>query len=61
MFFLVSDEHCHLLTTVGDIIAYGQCTGLWVQRSGFKTCLSQCVLFLGRTLYSPHASLHPGV
>ena len=20
MFFLVSDEHCHLLTTVGDIL-----------------------------------------
>ena len=60
--FFVNDEHYHLLTTVGDILwLNGQCTGLWLQRSGFKTWLSQCVLFLGKKLCSPHASLHPGV
>ena len=32
-----------------------------VERSGCKTWLGHCVVFLDKTLYSPHASLHPGV
>ena len=37
------------------------CAGLWVERSGFKTRLGHFVMFLGKTLYSHHAPLHPGV
>ena len=42
----------------------GQCTGLQVKRPGYKTWLSQCVVFSGKTLYSHSASpppLPPGV
>ena len=35
-------------------------TGLWVKRSGISTWLGQCVVFLGKTLYSPSAYFHPG-
>ena len=35
--------------------------GLRVERSGFKTWLGQCVIFLGKTPYFHNASLHPGV
>ena len=37
----------------------GQCTGLQVKRSGYKTWLSQCVVFSGKTLYSHSASPPP--
>lgn len=39
----------------------GQCTGLQVNRSGYKTWLSQCVVFSGKTLYSHSTSPPPGV
>ena len=35
--------------------------GLQVERSGIKTWLGQCVIFLGKTPYFHNASLHPGV
>ena len=35
--------------------------GVWVTRSGLKTWSGQCVMFLGKTLYSHSASLHPGI
>ena len=35
--------------------------GVWVTRSGLKTLSGQCVTFLGKTLYSHSASLHPGI
>ena len=35
--------------------------GLQVERSGIKTWLGQCVIFLGKTPYFHNASLHSGV
>ena len=35
--------------------------GLQIKRSGFEPWLGHCVVFLGKTLYSHSASLHPGV
>ena len=35
--------------------------GLQVERSGIKTWLGQCVIFLGRPPYFHNASLHSGV
>ena len=35
--------------------------GLQAERSGIKTWLGQCVIFLGKTPYFHNASLHPGV
>ena len=40
---------------------YVQCPGLWVTRSGFKTWMGHCVVFLGKISYSHRASLNPGV
>ena len=40
---------------------YVQCPGLWVTRSGFKTWMGHCVVFLGKIFYSHRASLNPGV
>jgi len=35
---------------------------LWIEKSGFEPWpLGHCVVFLGMTLYSHSASLHPGV
>ena len=34
---------------------------LRIEQSGFKPWLGHCVVFLGKTLYSHSASLHPGV
>ena len=36
-----------------------QYTGIPVKRSGFNTWSRQCVLFMGKTLYSHSASLRP--
>lgn len=35
----------------------GQCTGLRVERPGFETWPGQCVVFLGKTIYSDSAPL----
>ena len=35
--------------------------GLQIERSGFEPWPGHCVVFLGKTLYSHSASLHPGV
>ena len=35
--------------------------GLQAKRSGIKTWLGQCVIFLGKTPYFHNASLHSGV
>ena len=35
--------------------------GLQVERSGIKTWLGQCAIFLGKTPYFHNASLHSGV
>ena len=35
--------------------------GLRILRSGFEPWPDHCVVFLGKTLYSHSASLHPGV
>lgn len=35
--------------------------GLQVERSGIKTWLGQCVIFLGKTPYFHNASLLPGI
>ena len=51
-FFLTFVEACWL---------HGQCTRLWIEWSGFKPWPGHCVVFLGKTLYSHSASLHPGV
>ena len=39
----------------------GLCAGLRIKRSGFETWPGHCVVFLGKTLCSHSASLHPGV
>ena len=39
----------------------GYCAGLRIERSGFEPWPGHCVVFLGKTLYSHSASLHPGV
>ena len=47
---------------VGDTVDKSpdsQYTGIPVKRSGFNTWSRQCVLFMGKTLYSHSASLHP--
>ena len=36
-------------------------SGLRIERSGFEPRPGHCVMFLGKTLYSHSASLHPGV
>ena len=36
-------------------------TGLRIERSGFEPWPGHCVVFLGKTLYSHTASLHPGI
>ena len=36
-------------------------TGSWIELSGFQPKPGNCVLFLGKTLYSYSAPLHPGV
>ena len=36
-------------------------TGLRIERSGFEPWPGDCVVFLGKTLYSHSASLHQGV
>ena len=47
---------------VGDTVDKSpdsQYTGIPVKRSGFNTWSRQCVLFMGKTLYSQSASLRP--
>ena len=39
----------------------GWCAGLRIERSVFEPWPGHCVVFLGKTLYSHGASLHPGV
>ena len=39
----------------------GRRGGLQIERSGFNPWLGHWVGFLGKTLYSQSASLHPGV
>ena len=40
---------------------YGECAGLWIERSGFEPWPGHCVVFMGKILYSHSAFLHPGV
>ena len=39
----------------------GKCAGLRIERTGFEPWPGHCVLFLGKTLYSHSACLHPVV
>ena len=45
---------------LNDNWPHGQCTHPQIKWSGFKPW-GYCVVFLGKTLYSHRASLHPGV
>ena len=52
----VSVINANLIKRVGGAVAR-----LRIQRPGFEPCRGHCVVFLGKTLYSHSASLHPGV
>ena len=67
-------HHMALITRVDSRVSYikrrtfittcGKCCGLagvWIERFGFEPWPGHCTLFLGKTLYSHSASLHPGV
>ena len=49
--------------TVSNLLLWPhcQCAGLSFQISRFRTWLGQCVVFLGKTLFSLNASLYPQV
>ena len=40
-------------------LSNGKRAGLWIERSGFESWPDHFVVFLGKTLYSHSASLHP--
>ena len=44
-----------------QVVVFTLDAGLQVERSGIKTWLGQCVIFLCKTPYFHNASLHPGI